>query len=98
MIKTNGNKVSLDQVTSLAQTVDGVTDAFAVGIADAEAGQIAFVAYVGNIAADDFIRQLKSKLESNLPLKALQLKSLPLLLNGKPDAAEITRVCETSHL
>jgi O-succinylbenzoic acid--CoA ligase len=98
VIKTNGNKLSLDQVTSLAQTVDGVTDAFAVGTADAEAGQVACVAYVGNIAADDFIHQLKSKLETNLPLKAVQLESLPLLLNGKPDAAEITRICETSQL
>lgn len=98
LIKTNGNKVGLDHVTSLAHNVDGVSDAFAVGVTDAEAGQIACVAYVGTIAVDDFIRQLKSKLGNSLPLKALQLKSLPLLLNGKPDAAEITRICETSQL
>lgn len=98
LIKTNGSKVSLDQITSLAQDADGVLDAYAVVLTDAEAGQLAWVAYVGSVSAENLIQQLKSKLETNLPIKALQLEGLPLLLNGKPDAAEITRICETSQL
>ncbi|MEY3407657.1 MAG: hypothetical protein RL038_718 [Actinomycetota bacterium] len=96
VIKTSGHKVSLDQLTHLASSITGVESAFAVGIADADAGLVPVVGYTGSAQPIDVVAEL-NRMQPTPRLRAHHFSQLPQLMNGKPDSAEITRICETSH-
>ena len=97
MIKTSGYRVSPTEIESEALQMDGVRNAVALGMPDAELGQ-AIVLFVQGACDRE---QLKCHLHRQLPsfMQPAHIRfvdKLPLTPNGKPDHAALRGLLESA--
>lgn len=95
VIKSNGKKVSLDAITKVANEIAGVNQAYAIAIPDTQAGHLPVIAYEGKIEESILLDILSEKVPSVGKIQVSRIAALPMLPNGKPDAAAITAICQT---
>jgi O-succinylbenzoic acid--CoA ligase len=95
VIKSNGKKVSLDAITKIANEIVGVNQAYAIAMPDTQAGHLPVIAYEGTIEESILLEILNEKLSTVGKIQASRVAAMPMLPNGKPDAAAITAICQT---
>lgn len=94
VVISGGVNVSLPAVTAALRSMDGVRDAYAVGVADAEWGQRVVAAVVGEVP----LEAVRAAVEDSglprawAPRQLLSVAALPLLPGGKIDRLELRRL------
>ncbi|MCQ1955458.1 AMP-binding protein [Arthrobacter sp. zg-Y826] len=93
VIVSGGIKISAQAVAEAVETVDGVDQAFVLGLDDAEWGSRVGAAVVGSVDPELVRDAVRSRLgAAAVPKVVLLLESLPLLPNGKADRMTLLRL------
>jgi acyl-coenzyme A synthetase/AMP-(fatty) acid ligase len=90
MIKTSGYRVSPSEIESVALSQEGVHNAVAAGLPDAELGQSIVLFVEGPCDPDELKALLHHELPSYMhPTQIRCMQRLPLTPNGKPDRSHL---------
>ena len=91
VIKTAGYLINVNSLSQTARMVPGVEDAQASSTANDEYGNIAVIAFTGNASATDVETHIRGSLQGiKIPLRVINVPTIALLPNGKPDRNAIS--------
>lgn len=91
-VKLNGHRVELSEIETLVRHFPGVSGAVVICNAETRSRPVLFYSAKSGIGIADIIQYLKSFLPAAvLPSACIELKVLPLTMNGKTDKLELMK-------